>query len=120
MKLVYTAISKHFFYFRMHITKFVLQKGCTPLNPYMIHEYFLLDAVERDTIRNSNNNLVGRADEIWVFGPVADGVLEEIRLAKRLNKPIKYFAIADSKEIEEISKNEVEFEGDLGKFSHEL
>jgi len=113
MKLVYTAISKNLFYFRMHISKFVLEKDYIPLNPFMIFEYFMLDAVERDKIRGANNALVEKADELWVFGPVSDGVLAEIKLAKEKNKPIKYFTLIDSKEIKEISKDEVKFEEDL-------
>lgn len=120
MKLVYPAFSKHYFYFRMHISKFVLEKDCVPLNPFMIHEYFLLDSVPRETVRNSNNTLVVRCDEVWVFGPVSDGVLEEIRLAKKERKPIKYFAILKPKEIKEISKDEIVFEEDLAKYRNEI
>lgn len=120
MKLVYPAHSKHYFYFRQHISRFVLEQNCVPLNPFMIFEYFMLDTVERDTVRNANNNLVKRADETWVFGPVSDGVLEEIRLAKQGGKPIRYYAILKSREIKEISKHEVEFEEDLEKYRNEL
>ena len=113
MKLVYTAHSKHYFYFRQHISKFVLDEKYVPLNPFMIFEYFMLDTIERDTIRNSNNNLVKRADEVWVFGPVSNGVLAEIKLAKQENKPLRYFSILKSKDIKEILENEVEFEEGL-------
>lgn len=82
MKLVYTAFSKKLFYFRMFISKFVLERNCIPLNPFMIHDYFMLETVERDKIRKSNNALVEKADELWVFGPVSDGVLNEIKIAK--------------------------------------
>jgi len=64
MKLVYTALSKRLFYFRMHISKFVLDKNCVPLNPFMLFEYFMLDTVERDKTREANNNLVKKADEL--------------------------------------------------------
>lgn len=117
MKLVYTAISKHLFYFKMHISKFVLEKNCIPLNAFMIFEYFMLDTVERDKIREANNTLVKKADELWVFGPVSDGVLTEIKLAKSMQKPIRYFTVIESKEIREISKNEVEFEQGLENIS---
>jgi len=110
MKLAYTAFSKQLFYFKMHITKYVLDKNCVPLNPFMIHEYFLLDTVHRDKIRKSNNALVTRADELWVFGKISDGVLAEIRLAKKLKKPIKYFAVVDSKRIKEIVEKEAVIE----------
>ena len=52
--------------------------------------------------------------------PISDGILAEIKIVKKLNKPIKYFTIVDSKEIKEISKNKVEFEEGLKKFSDEL
>jgi uncharacterized phage-associated protein len=116
MKLVYVAHSKHYFYFTRHITKFILENNCVPLNPFMIHDYFLLDSVERETIRESNNELVRRADELWVFGPVSDGVLEEIKLANKLLKPIRYFEIIRSRDIAEISKEEVKFEENLEQF----
>ena len=86
----------------------------------MVFEYFMLDTVERDTVRNANNNLIKRADEIWMFGPVSDGVLAEIRLAKQGDKPIRYYTILKSREIKEISKDEVELEDDLEKYRDEL
>ena len=94
----------------MHISKFVLDKNCVPLNPFMLFEYFMLDTVERDKNREANNNLVKKADELWVFGPISDGVLAEIKLAKEANKPINYFKVINSKDIKKISQNEVEFE----------
>jgi hypothetical protein len=109
-KLAYLAISKHLFYFRAHISKYVLEKGFVPLNPFMIFDYFLLDTVKRDKIRKANNLLIERADELWVFGKISDGVLKEIKIAKRSKKPIKYFKIIKSKEIKEISEKEIEFE----------
>ena len=120
MKLVYSAISKHYFYFRQYISKFILEQNCIPLNPFMIFEYFLLDAVKRDLIRKANNNLIEKADELWVFGPISDGVLKEIKLAKKLNKPIRYFEIIKDKKIKEISKKEVKFEKGLEKYKSKL
>lgn len=113
MKLVYTAISKKLFYFRMYISKFVLEKDCIPLNPFMLFEYFMLDTIDRDKIREVNNNLVEKADELWVFGQISNGVLAEIKIAKQENKPIRYFTVVDSKEIKEISEDESEFEEGL-------
>jgi len=45
-----------------------------------------------------------------VFGQISDGVLLEIKLAKEANKPIKYFKVINSKDIKEISEDEIEFE----------
>lgn len=118
--LVYTAMSKHLFYYRMHISKFVLEQGGVPLNPFMIFDYFLLDSVDRDSIREGNNNLVKRADELWVFGTVSNGVLAEIKIAKKMEKPVKYFKIEKPHKIVPISKDGVEMEEDVREFKSEL
>lgn len=110
MKLIYPAFSKRLFYFRMFISKYVLENEGVPLNPFMIHDYFLLDVVDRDKIRESNNTLVERADELWVFGEISDGVLAEIKLAKKLSKNIRYFEVIKSKDIKEISEAESRME----------
>ncbi len=120
MPLVYTAISKHLFYFRMHISKYVLEQGKVPLNPFMIFDYFFLDTVDRNLVRSGNNSVVKKADEIWVFGDVSNGVLAEILLAKSLEKPVKYFRIEKSREIIPISVEEVAFEDDVKQFAGEL
>ena len=118
--LVYTAMSKHYFYYRMFISVFTLEQGVVPLNPFMIFDYFLLDAVNRDLIREGNNNLVKRADEIWVFGPVSDGVLAEIKIAKKMKKPVRYFEIQKSRTIIPIDKKKVKMEEKVKDFRSEL
>lgn len=118
--LVYTAMSKHYFYYRMFISKFVLEHGGVPLNPFMIFDYFLLDTVDRDLVREGNNNIVKRADEIWVFGPVSNGVLTEIQIAQEKNKTIRFFKIAKPHAIVEITKDEVEMEDEVKNFKHLL
>jgi hypothetical protein len=110
MKLIYIAFSKHLFYFRMHISKYVLENGGVPLNPFMIHEYFLLDTIDRDTIKISNDTLVERADELWVFGKISDGVLAEINLAKDHDKYIRYFEVINSRDIKEIQGQDAQIE----------
>lgn len=118
--LVYTATSKHYFYFRMFISKFVLEQGAVPLNPFMVFEYFLLDTIDRDVVREANNNLVKRADEVWVFGPVSDGVLAEIKIAKAANKNLRYFKIIKSRDIVEVNREEVELEAEVANYRDQL
>ena len=115
-QLIYTAISKHYFYFRMHISKYVLQQGSVPLNPFMLFDYFLLDSVDRDFIRSANNSIVLRADQIWVFGPISNGVLAEVMLAKKAHKPISYFAIEKPHKIFPILEDAVEMESEVEQF----
>jgi hypothetical protein len=120
MPLVYTAMSKHLAYYRMHISKYVLEQKCVPLNPFMIFQYFLLDTVDRDLVRQGNNNIAMKADEIWVFGPVSDGMLAEINIAKEKGKPIKYFKIENANNIIPISKDEIEMEENVKEFKDQL
>lgn len=119
-KLVYTAMSKHLFYYRMFISKFVLEKGGVPLNPFMVFDYFLLDSVNRDLVREANNNLVKRCDELWVFGPISNGVLAEIKIVKNNGGSIKYFKIAKPHKIISITRDKVEMEDEVKEFKNDL
>ncbi len=118
--LVYTAMSKHQFYYRMFISVFVLENGGVPLNPFMVFDYFLLDAVDRNLVREGNNNLVKRCDEIWVFGAISNGVLAEIQIANKQMKTVRYFAIEKPHKIVEIRKDKVEMEDEVSTMKHLL
>jgi hypothetical protein len=118
--LIYTAMSKHLFYYRAFISKFVLENGGVPLNPFMIFDYFLLDSVERDLVRQANNNLCKRCDEIWVFGAVSDGVLAEIHISTKCGVPQRFFEIRGSNRIEEITRAEVRLEEDIQQMEEPL
>lgn len=112
--VVYTAYSKHYFFAKMLISAFVLDKDYIPLNPFTNWGYFMDDMVNRDLVVRGNNNLILLADEIWTFGPIADGVFAEVQLANSLNKPVRYFSVG--KKIEDIKKltgNELVFEEEL-------
>ncbi|HMN19473.1 MAG TPA: hypothetical protein PKA31_02680 [Candidatus Moranbacteria bacterium] len=119
-RLVYTAMSKHLFYYRMFISKYVIEQHKVPLNPFMIFDYFLLDTVDRDLVREGNNSLVKRADELWVFGAVSNGVLAEIKIAKEREKMVKYFKIEKPHNIVPIKIDEVEMEEEVAEFKSEL
>lgn len=118
--LVYTAMSKHLFYYRMFISVFVLENGGVPLSPFMVFDYFLLDAVDRDLVREGNNNLVKRCDDIWVFGAVSNGVLAEIQIANEQGKTVRYFAIEKPHKIVETTKDEIDMETEVADMRHLL
>ena len=118
--LIYTAMSKHYFYYRMFISKYVLEQRKVPLNPFMIFDYFLLDSVDRDLVREGNNNLVKRADELWVFGPVSNGVLAEIKIAQKMKKPIRYFMIQKPHKVVPVEADSVEMENNVKEFKTQL
>lgn len=111
---VYTAYSKHFFFAKMLISSYVLEKGCIPLNPFNNWEYFMDDMVDRDLVVRGNNNLILLADEIWTFGPIADGVFAEVKLANELGKPVRYFTVGKKlSDINEVTKDKLVFEEEL-------
>ena len=109
-KIVYIAFSKHQFYLRSHISAYVLSAGHTPISPFMNFDYNLGDLVERQAIRIANNSLLHASDELWVFGPVSDGVLVEIYQAMRRKVPVRYFDLSKRVEIREISPDDVQLE----------
>jgi hypothetical protein len=94
-KLVYIAISNRNFYWRMHITKFVLDEGYVPINPFMMFDYYLMHTVSKRLVREAINNLMARCDEVWIFGRLSLGVKVQSGIAKRLRKPMRYYDIAD-------------------------
>jgi hypothetical protein len=114
LPVVYTAQSKHWFHAKMLVCKYALEQGVVPLNPFNLWAYFLDDLVERDLVRRANHNIVRTADQIWVFGPIADGVLAEINYAIELKKPIRYFSIGSKVEdIQPIEIAQLVFEPEL-------
>ena len=51
------------------------------------------------------------ADELWTFGVIADGVVEEIRLAKKLGKRVRHFSLGTTLEsIREVAAAELDYE----------
>jgi len=113
--VVFTAQSKQTFYCRDAVCEFVLKAGAVPLNPFRLFGYFLGDRVERDLIREANNNLVRMADELWVFGEeISDGMLFELLYARQLGKPIRHFGI-DSRadRIQTIENDAITFEPEV-------
>jgi hypothetical protein len=94
-QLIYCAISNRNFYWRQHITKFVLDEGGVPISPFMLFDYYLLHTVPKETVREAFNNLIVRCDQMWVFGNLSLGVKVQIGIAKRLRKPLRFYDITD-------------------------
>lgn len=114
MECVFTAHSKTNFYARNVICQHVFEKGYIPINPYRSFGYFLDDRVDRDIIRNANNQMVFRCEELWVYGPISDGVLFEIAYALKCKKPVKFFSVGTSiEDIAEISVDDLKFEPEV-------
>lgn len=120
--IIYTAYSKHFYFAKMLISSFVLNQQCIPLNPFTNWAYFMDDMVNRDLVVRANNNLILLADEIWTFGPIADGVFAEVKLANTLGKPVRHFSVGKKPEdIYSLTTDQLVFEDELlEKYDKEL
>lgn len=115
-KVVFAAQSKQTFYCRNAVCEYIFNHDCIPVNPFRIFGYFLDERVDRSRVRNGNNEMIARCDELWVFGQISDGVLFEIALCHRLGKPVRYFSIsAIAKEIKELRPDELVFEPEVHK-----
>jgi hypothetical protein len=89
--LIFTAHAAETAHLRERVCAFVLRAGGVPVNPWMMGGYFLYGLVEKDDVRRANNNLLMRSDELWVFGPVSDGVEVEVEWARRHDVPVRWF-----------------------------
>ena len=65
-----------------------MEQWGVPLNPFMLFDYFFLDTIDRDIVREANNNVVLKSDEIRVFGPVSNWVLAEVKNNVKANDSI--------------------------------
>jgi hypothetical protein len=111
-KLIYIAMSNRNFYWRMHVSKMVLDEGYVPINPFMLFDYYLLHTVPKQLVREAINNLLSRCDEVWVFGTMSLGVKVQVGIAKRLKKALRFYDIADLPEqIYRISEKLAQEEG---------
>ena len=112
--LIFTAQSKKNFFMRMLICKYVFEHGKIPLNPFNSFGYFLYELVDRDFIRNANNNLIARCDEVWFFGDIADGCVFEIEYAMKQHKKIAFYKMGSTYEsIKPCNIDELNFENEI-------
>ena len=112
-KLVYTAMSRHSAYAKEFVCAHAFINGAVPLNPFSMFGYFLFDLVDRDLVRGANGRVISAVDEVWSYGPIADGCLIEIFQAIDEEKPVRFFNVSKTIEgIREISRDELEFESE--------
>ncbi len=110
-KLVYTAMSKHSYFAKEFVCAHAFRNGVVPANPFSMFGYFMFDLVDRDTVRGANGRVITAADEVWSYGPIADGCLVEILQAQAEGKLVRFFNVAKRLEdIEELNTSDLEFE----------
>lgn len=120
-RVVFTAQSAKNIDKRMLICRHAFDQCVVPINPFTVFGYFLDDLVERDVVRNGNNNLMNRCDELWVYGEISDGVLAEIQMFRKSGKPIRFFDISELPgAVREISKDDAMFADEVKDFSDRI
>ena len=84
-----------------HFCRFAVDRGAIPLAPHLLFPQFMDDgdSDERSLAMFMDMVLLGRCEELWVFGStISKGMRAEIRKAGRKNIKIRYF----TEELEEI------------------
>lgn len=78
--------------------RFALERGQIPLAPHLLFPQFMddEDPEERKLAMFMDIVLLGKCDELWVFGDrVTPGMQEEIRAARRRGQKIRYFRMEE-------------------------
>lgn len=73
--------------------RFAVSKGCIPLAPHLHYPQFMDDddREQRELALFFALVLLGKCDELWVFGKPSDGMSREIAKARKRGIPIKYY-----------------------------
>ena len=79
--------------------RFAVNAGAIPLAGHLFFPQFMSDRTERELALRMDKILMGKCEEVWVFGEViSPGMAAEIRKAKYGRQLIRYFT-EDCREI---------------------
>ena len=79
-------------------SRFAVVKRAIPIAPHLLFPQFMSEDTERRLALFMGSVLLGKCDEVWVFGNrITAGMREEIDKAERMKKKIRRF----SEELEE-------------------
>lgn len=85
-------------------SRFAYEQNVIPVTPHLLYPQFMCDEnpAERADAMHFNYVLLGKCNELWVFGDViSKGMAHEIGIAKKRNQTIRCF----NENCEEVSKN---------------
>lgn len=77
-----------------HYCKFAVRNGAIPLAPHLLFPQFMddTDSDERALAMFMNMVLLGKCDQLWVFGKtISEGMAAEIGKAEKRGMVIRYF-----------------------------
>ena len=82
-------------------SRFAVAKNAIPFAPHLLLPQYLSEQHERGLAMFMNKVFLGKCAELWVFGHcITEGMAEEIALAEKMKKKIRYFT-EDLREITE-------------------
>ena len=85
-------------------SRFAYEQKTIPLTPHLLYPQFMDDEnpAEREDAMHFNYVLLGKCNELWVFGDViSKGMAHEIGVAQKRKQTIRWF----NKKCEEVNKN---------------
>ena len=72
-------------------SRYALDEGNIPIAPHLLFPQFMNDESERRLAMHFNYVLLGKCEEVWVFGDnISSGMAEEIKIAKKRKMKIRY------------------------------
>ena len=106
-KTAYIGLSARHAQSMVQVTKYILDKGLVPLHPTLRSDTIGRQASAQEAEKNKDY-FIRNCDEMWVFGPLSKPVFEDIKVVKRLAKPVRFFSLTEMGGIVEISKEQVD------------
>ena len=77
-------------------SRFAVDKGAIPLAPHLLLPQYMDEQTERDLALFMDLVLLGKCEELWVFGErISTGMQMEIDKAEKRKLPIRYFSEED-------------------------
>ena len=85
-------------------SRYALDKGNIPIAPHLLFPQFMDDKKERRLAMHFNYVLLGKCQELWVFGDeITKGMKIELEIAKKRKQVIRYFT-SDGLEVKRNAK----------------
>ena len=72
--------------------RFVVSQGASPINPILNLTDVISEETERELALSIDLALLDRADEIWMFGPLTEGMVIELNEAAEQEILIRMFS----------------------------
>lgn len=74
-------------------SRFAVDSGAIPFAPHLLLPLYMKEEEERELATFMDKVFLDKCEELWVFGDYwSDGMMAEIRRARKRKMPIRYFS----------------------------